>query len=140
MKIHTYRRMWAMLALFVGVGLLYSWRVYVASPIDEAPLDALAWEGKRVYQRYNCVACHQIFGLGGYLGPDLTNVTGRRDGATVRAFLRHGTARMPALGLSEEEVAAVVAFLEHVHRAGTFPVRSPRRVGFGMYDPTPHEP
>jgi nitric oxide reductase subunit C len=27
--------------------------------------------GKKIYQEYNCQSCHQIFGLGGYLGQNL---------------------------------------------------------------------
>ncbi len=38
------------------------------------PVGAPAAAGKLLYQKYNCQACHQIYGLGGYMGPDLTNV------------------------------------------------------------------
>ncbi len=31
-------------------------------------------KGKLLFQEYNCISCHQLYGLGGYMGPDLTNV------------------------------------------------------------------
>ncbi len=140
MRVDSYRLLWLVLGMFVMVAAVYSWRVYSAPPIDEAPLDSPAWEGKLVYQRYNCVACHQLYGLGGYMGPDLTNVMGRRDEAVVRAIIRYGTPRMPAMGLTDAETAAVIAFLKQVNRSGTFPVRAPQRVGWGMYDVKPYDP
>lgn len=77
--------------------------------------------GADVFQKYNCVACHQFYGLGGYMGPDLTNVISNRGEAVARAFIASGTAKMPNLGLSAEEVDAVVAYLAFVDQTGTYP-------------------
>lgn len=77
--------------------------------------------GADVFQQYNCVACHQFYGLGGYMGPDLTNVMSKRGAAYARAFITAGTASMPNLGLSEQEVDAVVAYLAFVDKTGTYP-------------------
>lgn len=101
----------------------YSAYVYsrgTAAPHIE-PMPAQARAGQQVYQDYNCVACHQFYGLGGYMGPDLTNVVSNRGEPYARAFIAAGTARMPNLGLSEEEVDQVVAFLTFVDKTGTYP-------------------
>jgi nitric oxide reductase subunit C len=77
--------------------------------------------GAEVFQQYNCVACHQFYGLGGYMGPDLTNVVSNRGEAYARAFITAGTATMPNLGLQPEEIDAVVAYLAFVDKTGTYP-------------------
>ena len=80
--------------------------------------------GLQVYQEKNCMACHQFYGLGGYMGPDLTNVISTRGEAFSRAFIVSGTASMPNLGLSEDEVSAVIAYLTAVDQTGTYPPKN----------------
>ena len=70
-----------------------------------------ARSGQQLFQESNCIACHQFYGLGGYMGPDLTNVISNRGEAYSRAFISAGTASMPNFGLNQEEVTALVAFL-----------------------------
>jgi nitric oxide reductase subunit C len=84
-------------------------------------MSAVERHGAEVFQQYNCVACHQFYGLGGYMGPDLTNAISNRGEAVARAFIASGTATMPNLGLSAEEVDAVVAYLAFVDQTGTYP-------------------
>ncbi len=74
-----------------------------------------------MFQKYNCVSCHQFYGLGGYMGPDLTNVISNRGEMVARVFITSGTATMPNLGLTEDEVDAVVAYLGFVDQTGTYP-------------------
>ena len=50
----------------------------------EAPTPE-ARAGMRLWQENNCQSCHQFYGLGGYMGPDLTNVAARRDEQRLRA-------------------------------------------------------
>ena len=58
-----------------------------------------------VWQKYNCQSCHQLYGLGGYLGPDLTNVYSAKGKGElfIKAFLHAGTKQMPSFDLSKEE-------------------------------------
>ncbi len=72
---------------------------------------------------HNCVACHQTYGLGGYLGPDLTNVMERRPAVYVRAVLRDGIREMPAFQLSEQEIEQLIAFLRYLDTTGRFPAQ-----------------
>ena len=60
-----------------GLYLLYSVIVYtkgtdciVSIPVEE---QSKTNRGKALFQQNNCIACHQLYGLGGYLGPELTN-------------------------------------------------------------------
>ena len=85
------------------------------------PMSQVERQGAAVYQQYNGVACHQFYGLGGYMGPDLTNVISNRGEAYSRAFITAGTATMPNLGLANEEIDAVVAYLSFVDKTGTYP-------------------
>ena len=75
--------------------------------------------GMRVWQERNCQSCHQLYGLGGYMGPDLTNVASLREEPRIRTFIRYGTGRMPALAVSDVEMDHLIAFLKWVDRSGT---------------------
>jgi nitric oxide reductase subunit C len=85
------------------------------------PQQGLASEGKLLWQKYNCNACHQIYGLGGYLGPDLTNVYSHKGKGPdyIRTFLQHGTDIMPDFKLNDTEVNALVTYLQAVDATGT---------------------
>lgn len=78
--------------------------------------------GKHLFQKYNCISCHQIFGLGGYMGPDLTNCISS-DGGPQRAdiWLRNGSIKMPNFNLSDQEVNDLIAFLTYIDKTGTSP-------------------
>lgn len=82
-------------------------------------------KGKLLYQRKNCMACHQIYGLGGFMGPDLTNVISAagKGPAFVKAILMNGTERMPNFHLTEEERDELVAFLTYTDLTGVSPVK-----------------
>lgn len=72
--------------------------------------------GKALFQKHNCISCHQLYGLGGYLGPELTTAyTDKYRGeAYMRAFLKNGGPRMPNFNFSKEEIDAVISFLKYV--------------------------
>ncbi|MDH4126363.1 MAG: cytochrome c [Gammaproteobacteria bacterium] len=102
---------------------VYSSYVYTAGTAADhvPPMNDAERFGAKVYQQYNCVACHQFYGLGGYRGPDLTNVISNRGAGYARAFISAGTAAMPNLGLADNEIDAVLAYLAFVDRTGTYP-------------------
>lgn len=101
----------AVLVLSFGVqtGLVYS---------DERsePLSEAAREGRALWQAYACQTCHQFYGQGGFLGPDLTNSASRVDSTRLVSLLTVGSGQMPPLGFSNDESAAMAAFLREMDR------------------------
>ena len=99
--------------------------VYVYTHGTEAshvvPMSDEARYGQQLFQEHNCIACHQFYGLGGYMGPDLTNVISNKGSAYARAFLMSGTQRMPNFDLNVSELDAMVAYLEFVDSTGRYP-------------------
>lgn len=74
--------------------------------------------GKLVWQQKNCISCHQIYGLGGYLGPDLTNVYSAKGPEYIKAFLKTGTVVMPNFKLSEKEIQELMNYLKNIDQTG----------------------
>lgn len=79
-------------------------------------LDEAALRGRRIFHRGSCQVCHQLYGQGGFLGPDLTNAASRVDDTRLASLLTLGSGQMPAFHLSESEIADVRAFLEAIDR------------------------
>jgi len=98
--------------------ILYSIYIYGHSWDSKAREGTMADKGKILWQKKNCNACHQVYGLGGYLGPDLTNIYSRRSEAQIRAFLNHGTDIMPDYSLTEQEKKEILAFLKSMDSTG----------------------
>ncbi len=97
---------------------VYSYLVYTAAPMHGTAASSEVREGMRVWQANNCAGCHQLYGLGGYMGPDLTNTSSLKGEARIRTFVRYGTGRMPAHALNDAELDALIAFLTWVDRSG----------------------
>ena len=118
------------MAVFCAAFAVYSAYVYGAG--TETPRNSAftshVKNGFALFQEKNCVACHQFYGLGGYMGPDLTNVISRpgKGADYARAFIENGTSRMPNFGLSTAEIDDLVRFLEFVDASGVYPPRKPR--------------
>lgn len=82
-------------------------------------------KGKLLFQEYNCISCHQLYGLGGYMGPDLTNIISASNKGPIytKAFLQSGTQRMPNFNLEGHEIDELIAYLTYVDRTGISPVK-----------------
>ncbi len=80
-----------------------------------------AHAGKILYQEYNCIACHQLFGLGGYLGPELTHVISQpgKGPLFVGALLQIGVRQMPVFQLDSTQIKNIVAYLTYVDSSAT---------------------
>jgi nitric oxide reductase subunit C len=87
-------------------------------------LSAQGVEGQKVWQKNNCSACHQVYGLGGYLGPDLTNVMGHPNKGPnyVKAFVQTAYKSMPKFNLSDDDIENLVSFLQELDQTGISPV------------------
>lgn len=109
---------------FIVAGLLmvsflsYSGYLYSHLPIADNQLDKTAEKGKTIWQQYNCSACHQVYGLGGYLGPDLTNVYSKRGPAYIQAFIANGTNIMPNNHLHESDIRELTNYLKRIDASG----------------------
>jgi nitric oxide reductase subunit C len=109
---------WSLTTVFC----IYS--IYVWTAGTEAPQSSVASEqvqrGQHLYQARNCVACHQIYGLGGYMGPDLTNVVSTKGEAYSRVFIANGTVAMPNFGFDQKQVDDLLSFLAFVDTMGVY--------------------
>lgn len=120
------RRSWAR-----GLGLLLVcalWALAVASASAQGPADERIRQGERIFQQ-SCASCHTI-GKGDTLGPDLAGVVARRDRAWLQRWIaqpdkllaakdplavellqKYKNLPMPNLGLTDQQVEAVLAYL-----------------------------
>lgn len=117
--------------------ILFSINIYINPlPIDSnlETYQNKAAEGRLVWQKYNCQACHQLYGLGGYLGPDLTNVYSLRDEGYILAFIGAGINQMPSFNLSENEKDNLISYLKIINGAGTSNPKLFRANSMGMIE------
>ena len=100
-----------------------------------ATYNEAATRGADLYRAFNCTACHQFYGLGGYMGPDLTNVTSAAGKGPdfAKGIILHGTQRMPAPGITPPQADDIVAFLNAVDATGTYPIRHIDLTPWGTY-------
>jgi mono/diheme cytochrome c family protein len=121
-----------MLLLMVGLFIQVQTLALAQSPGD----------GEVLFQEKTCVACHTI-GKGKLVGPDLQGVTTRRDHAWLTRWMletdkvlaegdpialeilaESNNIPMPNSGLSESEVASILAYLEAQDKAAEAPPAS----------------
>ena len=107
-------------ALTIGFAY-HNYSVYTGSPGKE--LSAPARAGQQLWQQHNCASCHQLYGLGGYLGPDLTNAASApgKGPEYISAMLNAGPGSMPVFNFTPAEKQAMVAYLAEVDQTGYFP-------------------
>jgi nitric oxide reductase subunit C len=113
------------MASLVVMFIIYNVVVYTQGTSNNTPkLSEQAVKGEKLYQQYNCTSCHQFYGLGGYLGPDLTNVISQENKGPVyvKAFLNSGVKAMPKFDFTEEEKDALVQFLTEIDETGYYPI------------------
>ncbi len=106
-----------LLLLIIGF-ISYSAFLYATLPSSKDNNSEKILAGKTVWQKYNCSACHQVYGLGGYLGPDLTNVYSRRGEAAISAFIKSGTKIMPSFNMEDTEMKNLLLYFQHLDKSG----------------------
>lgn len=112
------------MTLLITVFSLYNFTIYTNENSKYTTvLSKKAIVGQTLWQQNNCTSCHQLYGLGGYLGPDLTNVFSVKQKGPdyIKAFLNSGIKTMPQFNFSETEKEALVTFLKEVDQSGYYP-------------------
>ena len=105
--------------------LIYSFSIYLKPLREKDYLNVKNTKqiasGKDVWQKYNCHTCHQLYGLGGYLGPDLTNVTAKPGYSEefLKSVISNGMGQMPPFDLPPQEMVDLLVFLEAMNETGT---------------------
>jgi nitric oxide reductase subunit C len=113
----------ALVAAFAVQGFL----VYTDSTGREMPpLSETALRGRDVWLERNCQACHQFYGFGGFLGPDLTNAASRLTRARLDEVLTVGSRQMPPFHLSADEITWIETYLREIDATGIGQARAPR--------------
>lgn len=118
-------RMKSIIICLLGISFLaYTFLLYCDLPVEETQTGSEISEGKKLWQENNCGSCHQIYGLGGYLGPDLTNVYSLKGESYIRAFISGGNKSMPAFRFSDNEMDHIINYLMSIDASGTADPRS----------------
>ncbi len=107
-----------LLGVLVACFLAQTYLVYSDPPPEGQPISNEALAGKRLWQEHGCNFCHQLYGFGGFLGPDLTNAASRVTPSRLKELLRDGLGAMPAFRFSEEQTSALISFLRAMDASG----------------------
>jgi nitric oxide reductase subunit C len=128
-------RIWIAL---IAVFLFYSAVIYNLADVEakEGKPGPVVLDGWRLWQKKNCQSCHQLYGLGGYMGPDLTNTASNpaKGKDYMAVFIKNGTNRMPNFHLTDTEVNHIVCFLAWVDKSGSSVVPSRAVNWLGNYE------
>lgn len=86
------------------------------TPIAASVAQDSAEQGKQYFMSTGCYGCHTVGRMGTPIGPDLSHVGAKYSLAYLQRWLRdpaeqRPSAHMPALELSEAQVAALSAYL-----------------------------
>lgn len=101
---------------FVQAALV--WRDVGPHPGSSLAMSSLARDGQALFRRQGCQSCHALYGMGGFLGPDLTNAARRVPPARFAQLLHDGAGPMPAYRLDASAQAAIGAYLQAVDATG----------------------
>lgn len=103
-----------LIAALVAAFAVQTALVYTDSRQD--PLSDEALRGRTLWHEAACQVCHQVYGQGGFLGPDLTNAASRLSEERVRSLLTVGSGQMPAFGFSESQITDLLSYLVALDR------------------------
>ena len=107
--------------LVATFALFFTWQTYViySEKIGHRhPINNVALQGEQIWLGENCQVCHEIYGQGGHLGPDLTNVVRQMNEQAFGAILKSGPGPMPSFKLSNQQVWDLFAFFKAINRTG----------------------
>ncbi len=114
-----------MVLIALGVGGTLS---APARPAGEATQQVAV--GRSVYNQINCGYCHSINGVGGTIGPDLTNIGGELSPQAIAGYLQNPHAMIPKslhpkLEFTQEEMQALISYLETLGAKVSYTAQAP---------------
>lgn len=102
--------------------LVYNFKIYTGKEsYGNVVLSEKAVRGQNLWLKNNCNSCHQIYGLGGYLGPELTNIYSFKDENYLKAMLNSGVKSMPLFNFDEAEQDELLQFFKEIDQTGLSP-------------------
>ena len=108
-----------MMAGLVTAFITQTTLVYTDDTSSHEPrLGELELRGRALWHSHNCYTCHQLYGFGGFLGPDLTNAAPRLTRARLDEVLTQGSLQMPPFHLGAADIDAIEAFLRAMDKTG----------------------
>lgn len=119
-----YKKYLFFLLLLVSAFTLYNFNIYTSkTSYTSIRLSKKAIEGENIWLQNNCNSCHQIYGLGGYLGPDLTNVysTKGKGEKYIKTVINSAIKSMPKFNFNEDEKDLLVQFFKEIDQTGYYP-------------------
>lgn len=106
--------------ILVGTFVVQTSLVYLDDSGYQAErLSSVAQAGRSLWRENNCQSCHQIYGFGGFLGPDLTNAIPQLAAERLQSILTEGQSPMPAFHFTPAEIEAITSFLTEMDATGT---------------------
>ena len=112
------------LSVLLGLFSIYNYTIYTSqTAYNSVHLSEKAIQGETIWLQNNCNSCHQIYGLGGYLGPDVTNVYSKEGKGEnyIKIILNSGIKSMPKFNFSLQEKEQLVQFFKEVDQTGVYP-------------------
>lgn len=118
--------------IFVGLTAHSHYYIVTTSTDHEGITDSVR-QGKHIWEQNSCINCHSLLGEGAYFAPELGNVWQRYNGVDnpeqarqgLKTWIRiqptgaEGRRQMPAYDFTEEELDALIDFLEWTSRIDT---------------------
>jgi ubiquinol-cytochrome c reductase cytochrome b subunit len=110
--------------MITGVGLLGFFAGTAAA--QQAEPHAAIPDGATLFRDRGCGQCHQIRGVGGHKGPDLSGVGRKLKKPQITQQIVNGGDAMPAFGnvLPQPEIAALVKYLRHQRQKTKKPAKA----------------
>lgn len=131
MNFSEMKKIYLVCILFISF-FTYSIFLYYNLPNPNHIASIKAQSGKLIWQKHNCNSCHQIYGQGGFIGPDITNSYSTRGPEYIRNFIKQGTSTMPSFSLSTFELNELLSFLQHIDSSGSADPRTFKTYIYGI--------
>lgn len=103
-------------SILFTLGLLLLFAANLKARTQSVPQGAsTVHDGPWLFRERGCIQCHQIRGVGGHKGPDLSGVGRRLKKEAIHHQIISGGGAMPAFGeaLPSEEIDTLVKYLQH---------------------------